>query len=222
MKCSTLREPSAYIENCRHRSTLRTRIMIWFLRHWSLLPLSEKTDLRWIDLLLAAAMIMVLLLAMLWADNGRFAEQYETVASQQVAMQSELTDIQDDLTALNERVEDWTGITETAEIEQDGPAIARSMDTEPDHEYVGEFRIYAYCEGPNDQLTATGAICEEGVTVAAAWSVFPAGTRIWIEGIGERTVQDKCSNPEALDVYMKDRNACLDWGVRTSKVWVIN
>ena len=39
--------------------------------------------------------------------------------------------------------------------------------------------------------TASGAIAEEGVTIAADWSVYSPGTILYIEGIGERTVQDR-------------------------------
>lgn len=39
--------------------------------------------------------------------------------------------------------------------------------------------------------TASGAIAEEDVTIAADWSVYSPGTILYIEGIGERTVQDR-------------------------------
>ena len=92
---------------------------------------------------------------------------------------------------------------------------------------VGTFTVYAYCPcqkccgqwsgGP----TASGTMPEEGRTVAADWDVLPAGTEIYIEGIGARVVEDTGSGivGQALDVYMTSHQAALEQGVREVKVW---
>ncbi|MFQ9917206.1 MAG: 3D domain-containing protein [Flavonifractor plautii] len=37
--------------------------------------------------------------------------------------------------------------------------------------------------------TASGAVAEQGVTIAADWDVLPPGTVIYIDGLGERVVR---------------------------------
>lgn len=39
--------------------------------------------------------------------------------------------------------------------------------------------------------TASGAVAEQGVTIAADWDVLPPGTIVYIDGLGERVVQDR-------------------------------
>ena len=92
---------------------------------------------------------------------------------------------------------------------------------------IGEFTITAYCAcekccgqwsgGP----TASGVMPEEGRTVAADWDVLPAGTEIYIDGIGWRTVEDTGSGitGDKLDLYMDSHEAALKFGVREIEVW---
>ena len=66
-------------------------------------------------------------------------------------------------------------------------------------------------DGSYSLSTATGATCTQGVTVAADWSVYPAGTVIYIEndplgGDGYYTVQDKGSAVKGamIDIFVND------------------
>ena len=66
-------------------------------------------------------------------------------------------------------------------------------------------------DGSYSLSTATGATCTQGVTVAADWSVYPAGTVIYIEndplgGDGYYTVQDKGSAVKGamIDIFVED------------------
>lgn len=92
---------------------------------------------------------------------------------------------------------------------------------------LGTFTSYAYCPcekccgqwsgGP----TASGVMPEEGRTVAADWDVLPAGTEIYIDGVGWRTVEDTGSgiNGNKLDLYMDSHQAALEWGVQEVEVF---
>lgn len=98
---------------------------------------------------------------------------------------------------------------------------------EPELVSIGTFTAYAYCPcetccgqwsgGP----TASGVLPEEGRTVAADWDVLPAGTEIYIDGIGWRTVEDTGSgiNGNKLDLYMDSHQDALEWGVRELEVF---
>ncbi len=66
-------------------------------------------------------------------------------------------------------------------------------------------------DGSYSYSTATGTTCTEGRTVAADWSIFPAGTVIYIEndplgGDGYYTVEDRGSGVTGyhIDIYADD------------------
>lgn len=60
----------------------------------------------------------------------------------------------------------------------------------------------------------------EGVTVACA--ILPAGTRVKIDGYGERIVQDTGAGVRGqhLDVFMESHSRCLDHGIKYREVWI--
>lgn len=95
-------------------------------------------------------------------------------------------------------------------------------------EYVGTFKVSAYCPcrlctGKTDGITASGVKAQEGITVAADWSVLPVGTVIEIEGIGQRIVQDKGSaiKGNRLDLFMNSHKDALNFGIQYLKIWII-
>lgn len=98
---------------------------------------------------------------------------------------------------------------------------------EPELVSLGTFTAFAYCSCPkccgqwSGGPTASGTMPEAGRTVAADWSVLPAGTEIYIEGLGLRTVEDTGSGiaGDKLDIYMESHQAALAWGVRELEVW---
>ena len=67
------------------------------------------------------------------------------------------------------------------------PAPSASMDTAPSSDgYLGTYRCTGYVATGN--ACASGVMPESGVTIAS--NSLPMGTRVYIEGIGERVVQD--------------------------------
>ena len=90
------------------------------------------------------------------------------------------------------------------------------------------FKATAYCpcekccgkwalNRPNGLVyTASGAIAEEGVTVAADWNILPAGTLIEIDGLGERIVQDRggAITGNRIDLFFNSHQDALDFGVQ--------
>lgn len=115
----------------------------------------------------------------------------------------------------------WNGIVSPLE-----PVLATS--TSNVMEYVGTFKVSAYCAcvrctGNTKGITASGAKVQEGVTVAADWSVLPKGTVIEIDGIGQRIVQDKggAIKGNRLDIYFQDHQTALNFGVQYLKVYLI-
>lgn len=98
-----------------------------------------------------------------------------------------------------------------------------------------EFEATAYCacekccgtwaENRPDGIvyTASGAVAQEGVTIAADWDVLPAGTVVYIDGLGERVVQDRggAVKGNAVDVYFEDHDEALVFGRQTVRLYIV-
>ena len=83
---------------------------------------------------------------------------------------------------------------------------------------VGRFTLTAY-EWTGNRC-ANGNYPTEGYTVASNY--FPAGTRLYIEGIGERVVEDTGGMANSvIDVYLGDPGACVQFGRQSAEVYVI-
>lgn len=89
-----------------------------------------------------------------------------------------------------------------------------------------------YAQGLADgvfELTAyawTGNTCANGeypvVGYSCASNYYPLGTRLYIEGIGERVVTDTGGmSSNVVDVYMGDEETCIQFGRQTANVYVI-
>ena len=95
--------------------------------------------------------------------------------------------------------------------------------------YCGEFEITYYdackqCCGKTNGITASGAKVQDGVTVAADTSVLPMGSKIYIEGMGWRTVQDRggAIKGKKLDIYIPNcHDSPMPYNKQKLNVWVV-
>lgn len=64
---------------------------------------------------------------------------------------------------------------------------------------------------------------EQGVTIAADWDVLPPGTVIYIDGLGERVVQDRggAIKGNAVDIYFEDHDEALVFGRQAVRLYII-
>ena len=71
--------------------------------------------------------------------------------------------------------------------------------------------------------TASGAVAEQGVTIAADWDVLPPGTVVYIDGLGERVVQDRggAIKGNAVDIYFEDHDEALVFGRQAVRLYII-
>lgn len=114
-----------------------------------------------------------------------------------------------------------------------------TLTTEPTGAYTGAihadvkeeiFTVTAYCPCPkccgewSDGFTYSGELAHEGVTVAADLNKYPLGTRLYIEGLGERIVQDRggAINGNKLDVFFYNHEAALQFGRQELRVEVLD
>ena len=86
---------------------------------------------------------------------------------------------------------------------------------EPERVYLGLYWVTGYdafcahCCDKSDGITASGTYATVGRTAAAS-SEFDFGTRLWIDGIGERIVEDRggAIGGGRLDVVCEDHDEC--------------
>ena len=88
-------------------------------------------------------------------------------------------------------------------------------------EQLGTWRITAYTW--TGYPCANGNYPSDGYTIACNSLDF--GTKVYIDGIGFRTVEDRGPSwlgSEWCDVYMSSYSACVQWGSQQRKVWRMN
>ena len=72
--------------------------------------------------------------------------------------------------------------------------------------------------------TASGAEAVQGVTIAADWSIYPPGTVLFVEGLGEMVVQDRggAIQGQKIDVYFESHDDALRFGRQNVRFYIVN
>lgn len=84
--------------------------------------------------------------------------------------------------------------------------------------YLGNYELTAYEWTGNP--CANGNYPTEGLTIAS--NTLPIGTRVYIKGIGERTVEDTGGMPgNVIDIYMGDPGTCVQFGRQNAEVYIL-
>ena len=91
---------------------------------------------------------------------------------------------------------------------------------------LGSFTLRSYTHPTSKKVstkTATGTIPSSGRTVAVDPRVIPFGTKIYIEGLGERIAEDSGANIKGrqLDIFLPSVEHCRHFGVQTREVQVM-
>ena len=90
---------------------------------------------------------------------------------------------------------------------------------------LGRFKLTAYARprGRARAITATGTSACAGRTVAVDPTVIPLGSRIYIEGIGERIAEDvgPAVKGRHIDVFLPSLPAATKFGVQRGTVAVV-
>ena len=105
---------------------------------------------------------------------------------------------------------------------------AEDKEFEAVQQSVEEYVITAYCPctkccGKSDGITASGEKAVEGITIAMDESM-PFGTKIYIDGVGERIVQDRggAIKGNRIDLYFGSHQEALNFGRQTKQVTILN
>ena len=122
------------------------------------------------------------------------------------------------------KVHEIAEIARSIGLPEDDPIIKRAQEiwmedynnppAEPTKTYLGTYYITGYdicysCCGKIDGITASGAYATVGRTIAAP-SNLPFGTRLYIDGIGERVVEDRGGSisGQRLDILCNNHSEC--------------
>lgn len=105
-------------------------------------------------------------------------------------------------------------IRETAKVQE----LIDKYAERPKRTLLGIYELTAYEWTGNP--CSNGNYPTEGYTVAC--NSLALGTRIYIEGYGEYTVEDRGGMAgNVIDIYMGDYDSCIQFGRRTAEVYII-
>lgn len=98
--------------------------------------------------------------------------------------------------------------------------LSKSKPKESNKQYVGTFQLTAYYNAYGNH-TASGTWPTAGRTVAI--NGIPLGTRVYIEGIGERVVEDRGGmGYSTVDIFYNTYNECVQFGRKYNrKVYIL-
>lgn len=105
--------------------------------------------------------------------------------------------------------------------------VSRGTDERTDT-CIGNYTITYYCGcekccGKTDKITKLGTTATAGRTVGTDWNVLQPETKIYIEGVGERIVEDTGGGIQGnhIDVYVDSHEEALQLGRATRKVYTV-
>ena len=111
-------------------------------------------------------------------------------------------------------------IVQTIELKSsDNYRVNKQMINNSKHMRVG---ATAYT---NDPITATGTKPTEGRTIAVDPKIIPYGTKVYIPQFDRVFIAEDCGSAikgNRIDIYMNDYDRCMDWGVKTIDIYIIN
>ena len=166
-----------------------------------------------IIILIAAFVIWVLLIGcVVWSGFVRADAESRIAVAEQEQRRAEKTA--------------WLLIEQLEQMEQRAP-LPEGMSEPVD---LGEYLCTAYCAEEYSHvcggkgITASGTSPVLGITAAADWDVLPAGSVIYIEGVGIRVIEDTGSavKGQSLDVLVETHAEAEAWrGYGVHRVWLL-
>jgi len=107
-----------------------------------------------------------------------------------------------------------------------GSTARKKNVAQPRRRPLGAFAVRAYTYEWDDNIlsrTASGAFPMVGRTVAVDPRVIPLGSKIYIEGLGERIAEDSGGKirGKMLDLFLPSDEACRQFGVRQHQVQIV-
>ena len=124
-------------------------------------------------------------------------------------------------------VEEEPAPVEETVVEEEPEESTQEESSDNGYQYVGTFRLTAYCPcsiccGSNTNITAIGTVPVQGRTIAANPNVLPYGTVVYIEGYGTYTVEDTGNfSSNTIDIFFDSHSVAYDFGVQYADVYIV-
>lgn len=188
--------------------------------------------------------VIILTIAMICSIIGFEGnrQQKQDIKAELSVAQSEIVSLQDTLNKSEADLQQK--INENKKLESELTEANKTIDTFKNNKYkfvyLGKFKLTAYCScekccgywatvrkkdknGNPIVTTASGAVAQEGVTIAVDTSKIPYGTNVYIAGYGYRIAQDCGGGVKGnhIDVYYSDHNKALSMGLVYKDVWIL-
>ena len=80
----------------------------------------------------------------------------------------------------------------------------------------------AYC---NDPITYIGTVPKVNYTIAVDPNVIPLGSRVYIPRFNKVFIAEDTGSKikgNRIDIYMKDYNTCMQWGIQNIEIIVLD
>lgn len=137
------------------------------------------------------------------------------ITTEEITTEAHKTEPSDDEVVISIRPE----YTSERTLEASEETTEEEITTEASNiSYLGSYELTAYEWTGNP--CANGNYPVEGYTVAC--NSLALGTRIYIEGYGEYTVEDRGGMADnVIDIYMGDYDSCIQFGRRVADVYII-
>lgn len=135
-----------------------------------------------------------------------------TVSRNVAEIQKETTEVKEEVSEVKEEISEVEEMLQNLETEE-------STETDKYHSLpLGHYTLTAYEWTGN--TCANGEYPSKGYTIAC--NSLPLGTRVYIEGYGFYTVEDRGGMADnVIDIYLGDYDECIEFGVQEADVYLI-
>ena len=175
-----------------------------------------------IAIALAIIFICVAAAGFLLMENEKQQDEILSLNRENAELRELLIEREADNAVLNEKLRELDDLRkEVKEIKEILTGAREAEKTVTFYAPLDENAVEGVCYSGNPSITASGAEVVPGVTVAARG--IPFGTRLWVEGYGMRTVQDRGGRigVNDLDIAVRTREEALERGRTTARVLVL-
>ena len=113
-----------------------------------------------------------------------------------------------------------SGSTSTASSKPTASAASQSASSSSSKRYMGNFKLTFYA---GDGITASGRTPRVNHTIAADTSLLPMYTKVYIEGWGTYTVEDRggAIKGKKIDIFVSSNSVARKYGVKYADVYIV-
>lgn len=163
--------------------------------------------------------------------NNKLDEQSQTIEESNKSTEEKMNSLEEKVEETSSKVTSRGGTvrreSNNSSTQVSSNALSSSSEVSSSNGVWTTFNVSAYCGcskccGKSNAITASGAKATQGITIAAS-SNYKFGTKIYLEGLGTYTVQDRggAIKGNKIDVYFDSHSQALAFGRKNIRGKVI-